>query len=140
MTDVERLNAQVAAIQQKLDDYEEILRNGNRGTRPGSAESRLRERSRSSPRRSITETTLTINLEMSNGKPEELVVDDRSSGGIPTTYTNFSSPFRSDQTASPPHVLRQPTQLVAQLDLVVVAMEFVLKYVLHVNPLISRRL
>lgn len=131
--DVERLNAEVFAIQQKLEVYEEILRSGNYGSRPGTADSKLRERSRSASRTLTSDTTTVIRLESTEGKPDQLVVDDRLTTGMPTTYTNFSSPFRSDHNTSPGHLHKQPAQLVAQLDLVVVAMEFVLKYVSSVQ-------
>jgi hypothetical protein len=135
----------VAALQQRLNVCEDALRAYQSGAPdyewPGSgfdsADAFL-----SQPMPSAADKNLSgigIRLDYSQGKPSQLIMTPSSLGSPNETFTNFSTPNLKRSGTTKQQQWREPSntpspsryvykaQFIANLDTVVVAMEFVLK-------------
>jgi hypothetical protein len=127
----------VNELEQRLQLYDEALRSMRQTSQLGTADADVVDNLLSSKIASPDGTsvcTTTISLELDNGKPCKLLLETSNLTTAPAAnYTNFSSPFRKTSISQPSHhraasqLRRTPPQLVCQLDLTIVAMEFVLK-------------
>lgn len=145
IADAEQLRSDVAALKRRLNICEDALRAYQLGAAdyewPGSgfdsADAFL-----SQPTPSATDKHLSgigIRLDYSDGKPHQLIMTPSSLGSPHETFTNFSTPnlkrsgttkqqqWRDPSNTPSPSRYLYKAQFIANLDTVVVAMEFVLK-------------
>jgi hypothetical protein len=145
ISEVEQLRSESSALQRRLDHCEDALGKYRLATPEydwpdGEHDSAEASVSQTGPFRSVkSKSVTTVRLDYLNGKPHQLVMTSSSLDSPQETFTNFSTPNlrrrgttkqkqpeESPPTHSPSRYLYK-AQLVAHLDTVVVAMEFVLK-------------
>lgn len=120
VSDGEELRSKVFALQRKVDQYETDERHES----PSEAHQRNAIVGKPDPH----DQSAYLRLEKLDGKAQRMVISSSSSQR--TTFTDFNSPTLARRQVSRPKY-SQPlhSQLVANMDIVVVAVEFVLKLV-----------
>lgn len=148
IADAEQLRSDVSALQRRLNVCEDALRVYQLGAPdyewPGSG-FEVAGTFLSEPTPDVAEkdlpsgTGIGIQLDYLEGKPHQLIMTPSSLGSPQETFTNFSTPnlkragttkqkkWLDSSATPPPSRYLYKAQFIANLDTVVVAMEFVLK-------------